>query len=144
MDAAEVTNQHVQGLERVAAESLKNDLTALRVEHGKGQDQLQELTNEHTKLLGTHEEMCAHVKDLEESCSALQAETSGLKSVQLELESESAKAKQDHQEQVLAISTELKQSEEAQATLIANLEEVMLTFRMLACGHGLQVLTLTA
>lgn len=115
----------VQGRERVSAEGLKNDLVSVRAEHSKAQDELQQMTNNYTQLTSAHEEMCGRVKTLEESCSALQAEKAELQSLQVELESESSKAKQEMEDKMLAISNELEQSKVACEALQADLAEVV-------------------
>lgn len=121
-----VTQKRAQGRERVSAEGLKDELTHLREEYSKAQHQAQHLTAEHTKLTVAHEEMTAHVKVLQESCNALRAEKSELKNVQLELESESAQAKQDFQSQQLAVSEELERTKQACTVLQNAVDEVKL------------------
>lgn len=129
--------QHVQGLERVAVEGLKNDLTRVKAEHSMGQDQLQKLTDEHTQLKGAHEVVCTRVKELEESCGALQGEKSDLKTALLEAEADHAKVKKEHEERILAISDELKRSEEGRSALQADLEEVTISITLLLAVSAL-------
>lgn len=111
------------GLERVAMEGVKNNLTSVKAEHIKGKDQLHQLTDEHTQLKGAHEVVCTRVKELEESCSALQGEKSDLKTALREAESDHTKLKTEHEERILAITDELKHSEEGRSALHTELEE---------------------
>jgi uncharacterized protein (DUF3084 family) len=114
---------------------LKTDLTSVRREHSSAQDELQQLKTDHNKLTSTHEALIAHTKTLEETIITLQSEKSQLQSAQLELESESAKAKQDYEQQLLTTSDKLKESMEACAVLQTDLKEVMhtLLFAVLTC-----------
>lgn len=132
-----VTHPLAQGLERAAVGSLKNDLTSVKAERNKEQDQLQQLEDEHTKLKASHEVICTRVNELEETCSALQVEKSDLTTTLLEVESENSKAKQENEERITAISEELKQSEEGRVALQANLEEVTTVHHPVVCGFRL-------